>query len=167
MTQNDDLGQKFACAGLVGDTGNGDEHQVQGATTAINTDLNAPGACNEGFIRDDALLVLVIITDEDDGHPLVSEYGSPGEPIDWFGTVVGIKSDIEENVVVLSLLWGMPNNVCAPPEIGEHEGIRIREFTDMFTYGFIGDSCAPDYSPFFEEAIAVIDDACDNFTPPG
>jgi hypothetical protein len=159
MTQNDNLGGKFACAGLVGDNGDGDEHQLEGGTLAISPAFNAPGACNEGFIRSDALLVLVIITDEDDDD------GSPGDPPDWFNAVAWIKGDIEQHVVVLSLLWGMPNNVCH--ETSGDEGVRIREFTNMFTYGFIGDSCAPDYSPFFEEAILVIDDACDNFTPPG
>jgi hypothetical protein len=168
MTHNDNLGQKFACAGLVGDVGNGDEHQLEGGTLAISPALNAPGACNEGFVRNDALLVLVIITDEDDG-PEVGGFpgGSPGDPTSWFNTVVGIKGNTEESVVVLSLLWGMPNNVCPAPQSSEREGVRIRQFTEMFTYAFIGDSCAPDYSPFFEEAISVIDDACDNYVPPG
>jgi hypothetical protein len=167
MTHNDDLGEKFACAGLVGDAGLADERQLQAGTLAISPALNGAGACNEGFIRNDALLVLVIITDEDDGPEFGTVGGSPGDPPDWYNTVVGIKGNIEENVVVLSLLWGMPNNVCPPPESSERVGTRIRNFTEMFTYGFIGDSCAPDYSPFFEEAISVIDDACDNFVPPG
>jgi hypothetical protein len=171
MTHNDDLGQKFACAGLVGDMGNGDEHQLEGGTLAISPALNAPGACNEGFVRNDALLVLVIITDEDDGPEAgmpPGSMGSPGDPPDWFNTVVGIKGNMEENVVVLSLLWGMPNNNCPnPPVSSERPGTRILEFTNMFTYAFVGDSCANDYSPFFEEAISVIDDACDNFVPPG
>jgi hypothetical protein len=167
MTENDDLAEKFACAGLVGDLGNGDEHQLEAGTKAISPALNDPGACNEGFLRPDALLVFVLVTDEDDG-PINPGYpgGSPGDPSSWFATVVGIKGNIEENVVVLSLLWGMANNVCDESQGSQREGVRIRDFTSMFTYGFIGDICAPDYSPFFAEAVSVIDDACTNFTPP-
>jgi hypothetical protein len=40
------------------------------------------------------------------------------------------------------------------------------EFTNMFTYAFVGDVCAEDYQPIFHEAISVIDEACTNFTPP-
>ena len=36
---------------------------------------------------------------------------------------------------------------------------------EMFTYGFLGDVCAPSYGPFFDEAIGVVETACDNFEP--
>jgi hypothetical protein len=37
----------------------------------------------------------------------------------------------------------------------------------MFTYGSIGQICAASFQPFFHDAIAVIDQACENFMPPG
>src|SRR5262249_2164080 len=69
MTQDDDLDVTFACAAQVGTEGDGIEQPMQAMINAIDPDgmLAQPGACNEGFIREDALLVLVVITDEYDG----------------------------------------------------------------------------------------------------
>ena len=42
---------------------------------------------------------------------------------------------------------------CDPPE--------------SFTYGSWGSICSPDYAPFFDAAVSVIDTACSQFEPPG
>lgn len=158
----DDLESAFTCAARVGDGGSTDEHQVEAALAAISPELAAPGACNEGFIRDDALLVLVIITDEDDEH------GSLGEPDDWFADIVARKG-VESNVVTLTLAGISPPNECDPdvPFGDAVPGTRIREFTQMFTYGRFGDVCADNYAPFFDTSLEIIHDACVNFTPEG
>ena len=60
------------------------------------------GQCNEGFRRDDALLVIVLITDEEDDHetvPLFGAFGSAGEPPDWFNFVTVAKNNIPGNLV--------------------------------------------------------------------
>jgi hypothetical protein len=158
----DDLESAFTCAARVGDTGSTDEHQIEAAMRAISPDLAALGACNEGFIRDDALLVLVIITDEDDEH------GSPGEPDDWFAEIVARKG-VESNVVTLTLAGIAPPNECDPdvPFGDAVPATRIREFTQKFNYGRFGDVCADDYAQFFEASLEMIHDACVNFTPEG
>jgi hypothetical protein len=158
----DDLESAFTCAARVGDTGSTDEHQVEAALRAISPELGAPLACNEGFIRDDALLVLVIITDEDDEH------GSSGEPDDWFAEIVARKG-VETNVVTLTLAGIVPPNECDPdvPFGDAVPGYRIREFTQKFTYGRFGDVCADEYAPFFDTSLEIIHDACVNFTPEG
>jgi hypothetical protein len=158
----DDLEPAFTCAARVGDTGSTDEHQIEAALRAISPELGMPGACNEGFIREDALLVLVIITDEDDEH------GSPGEPEDWFAEIVARKG-VETNVVTLTLAGISPPNECDPdvPFGDAVPAARIREFTQKFEYGRIGDVCADDYAPFFDASLEMIHDACVNFTPEG
>jgi hypothetical protein len=45
-------------------------------------------------------------------------------------------------------------------------GTRLIAFTEMFTYGFIGQVCAPTYDPFFQAAVGSIKSACDDFMPP-
>jgi hypothetical protein len=158
----DDLESAFTCAAQVGGTGASDEHQVEAALRAISPELGAPGQCNEGFIRDDALLVLVIITDEDDDH------GSLGEPDDWFADIVARKG-VESNVVTLTLAGISPPNLC-DPDVPFGDAVpadRIHEFTQMFTYGRSGDVCADDYAPFFDASLEIIHDACVNFTPEG
>jgi hypothetical protein len=156
MSEMDDLASRFACAAQVGTSGASNEKPLEAALRGIGPELNAPGACNDGFLREDALLVLVVITDEE-------EEGSDGNPQDWYDQVVALKGGVETNIVVLSLI-GPENPECAS---AAEIAYRIVEFTEKFTYGSIGQICADTYQPFFHEAIGVIDEACDNFVPPG
>ena len=170
MTEEDDLAQEFSCAAQIGTQGNGFERTMAAVEEAVQRVEGNAGQCNEGFIRDDALLVIVIITDEadgpgdPDGAPPI--YTSPGDPESWYDTVVDAKFGLPENVVVLSLI-NFAGGPC-PPSSSTYNGQNIADFTLMFEdNGFLGGICEIDYGPIFEEAIGVIDDACENFTPPG
>lgn len=171
MTEADTLETAFPCAAQVGTGGIPFERPMDTMRAAISPAMVAPGACNDGFVRDDALLVIVVITDERDQlSSSVIQNGSAGDPPDWFADVVARKNGVEENIVVLSLVGSPAPNAC--PENGaEHEGAetatRIIEFTEMFTHGTVGDVCAPSYAQFFTDAINVIDVACEGFTPAG
>jgi hypothetical protein len=142
---------------------------------AVERQFGGPGECNEGFLRDDSLLVIVILTDECDGPGSVDNNGdpttkSPGTPTDWYNAVVAARGGIETNIVVLSLLQ-YDGGACPPPDYmdGMHEyydGANIKEFTEMFTHGIVGGICEPDFDPYFQSAIEVIDVACDEYVPP-
>ena len=141
---------------------------IQPALNALSPAKAGVGACNEGFGRLDALLVVVIISDEDDEpamcfpQPIGCQGGTEGTPPDWYNTLVGYRGNIPQNIVVLSLV-GTPGNSC-----GAEEGTRIIQFTNNFgANGFVGDICATDFAPFFSDAVGLIDTACDNFVPPG
>lgn len=167
MTQADDLDTSFACAAQVGTSGNGFEVPMQAMIAAIDPKgpLSQPGACNEGFLREDALLVLVIITDENDGPSDPEGAPSPGTPMDWYDAVVAAKDGIPENVVVVSLV-NAAGGPCPPSNL-VYDGVHIVEFTTLFgKNGLVGGVCQPDYSPTLAEAVAVIDVACENFMPP-
>jgi hypothetical protein len=179
MTQDDDLAAKFSCAALVGTGGDGDEHPAESLMAALTSPNTDPGECNEGFLRDDALLVVVIITDEEDDHETAQDAcnmmpspGSAGDPPDWYQAVVNVKGGIEQNVVVLSLVGPDGADACPPLDKcndavdGAEPAPRLVEFTNMFTNGFVGRVC-DNYDPFFQEAIATIKSACDEFVPPG
>ena len=169
MTDADDLGTKFACAAQVGTAGANDEAMMLGATRAIAQDMNLPGACNDSFIRSDALLVLVLITDEDDPGTCVLGgdcTGSPGDPAMRYQQVVDVKG-VASNVVTLSLTRGAPGNICGAAQGTEKDGLRVMEFTQLFGMnGLQGDICAATFGPFFEDAVALIDSACSDFVPP-
>lgn len=168
MTQDDDLDVAFSCAAQVGIEGDGYELPMQALIIATDPDdpLADPGACNEGFIRDDALLVIVIITDENDGPTDPEGAPSPGTAMDWYDAVVANKDDIPENVVVVSLV-NSAGGPC-PPFDPVYDGVHIVEFTEMFgKNGLVGGICELDYSPVFTDAVAIIDTACENFMPPG
>jgi len=181
MTENDNLDNKFNCAARVGVSGAGDEHPMEAMLTALRPPLSDVGGCNEGFLRDDALLVVVFITDEEDDHETPEtacndspEPGSPGEPATWFEDLIAIKGGDESKIVVVSLVGpdGADDEMCPAIDkcnggvVGAEVATRILEFTRMFTYGFIGPVCQ-DFGPTFQESIAVIKTACDEFGPVG
>jgi hypothetical protein len=154
-----DLTSAFQCAARVGSDGDGNEKQMSAMVGALSDELSAPGACNEGFLRDDAILVLTIITDEEDS-------GSTGTPAGWYANVIAAKGGDASAIVVLGLINDIdqPAPVC-PAETPD--ALDIRTFIDMFPNEFRGSVCAASYDQFFAEAVALIDTTCDDFTPPG
>lgn len=163
MTQADDLAAEFECAARVGSEGNGIEFPMNAVEVVARQDLAEAGECNEGFVRDDALLVIVIITDEWDGPGDPEIFGSTGDAASWYQTVVDAKGGIAGNVVVLSLVHFAG---CPPTDGGSMSG-DIEPFTNMFgNNGFLG-CIDSDYGELFMQATTIVADACDGFVPPG
>lgn len=159
-----DLAATFACMARVGTGGDGNERPMLAISEAVGA-LAQPGQCNEGFLRDDAILVVTFITDEEDAPGQ-----SPGDPGDWVQRLVAAKHGDEHAVVVLGIFGDgdRPGSTCAPGglmgNLGADPGRRLRAFVESFEYGVTGSVCAADYAPFFEQAVRTIDSACDEFT---
>ncbi len=173
MTDQDDLDTALPCAIQLGTGGSIRENHLDWTRAALSEELNAPGACNDGFLRDDALLILVIISDEDDinlsGGTIPS--GSAGGPFEWFQDLQAIKG-LETNVAVLSIVPLPAPSACDalldPKDSGFYfVADRLIAFTEQFTYGDVGDICAPEFSTFFADSVATIDAACEDFVPEG
>jgi hypothetical protein len=186
-----DLVDAFTCMASRGAEGDPNE-QTMNSTLASIGPLNAPGECNDGFLRDDAILVLTIITDEEDSPsdvgtnpvpdgscvPADNDANSNGDPAAWVETIVGLKQGDPAAMVVLVLTGDCdtggdcegilidPFNPAAPIT-GAEPAPRMREFAMSFQYGSVGPICAPDFAPFFADAVSVIESACDDFVPPG
>ena len=60
------LADVFTCIAALGEAGCGYEQQFTAITRALGADGQAPPAENQGFLRDDAYLAIVMITNEDD-----------------------------------------------------------------------------------------------------
>ncbi len=60
-----ELGRRFSCLARLGTDGCGLEQQLESMYGALITQA-APGMPNAGFVRDDSLLAVVFVTDEDD-----------------------------------------------------------------------------------------------------
>ena len=92
---------------------------------------------------------------------------SPGDPTTWKQAIVNAKNGDEKAAVVLGLVGdnGLPGAICTN-QLAEASP-RLRQFADSFTYGSWGSICSLDYTPFFHDAVTVVDSACDDFTPPG
>ncbi len=167
MTDEDDLDTAFSCAAQVGTSGSAYELMMDAMRAAIDGTHASPGDCNEGFIRDDALLVVVLITDEADG-PGDSEGGPPytssGDPMSWYDAVVEAKLGIPENAAALALV-NYTGGPCEPT-YSYADGVNIVEFVSLFgENGFLGGICEVDYGPIFAEAVGIIEGACENFVP--
>ena len=65
----------FTCMAALGEDGCGFEHQFAAITRALGADGQAPPVENQGFLRPDAYLAIVMITNEDDCS------ASPGVPL--------------------------------------------------------------------------------------
>jgi hypothetical protein len=61
-----DISAVFSCIAAVGATGCGFEHQLASIARALGADGAAPPPENQGFLRDDAHLAIIMITNEDD-----------------------------------------------------------------------------------------------------
>jgi hypothetical protein len=161
-----DLAEKFACAAQVGTRGMPGEAQIGAVLQAVSPLNHAFKGCNEGFIREDALLVVVLISDEDDAescYPTGCVGGTPGSIKSWFHQLVKLKGGREENVVMLSIVGG-PG---AYWECGVEEAPKIVEFTERFTYGSVGDVCHMDYAQYFGDAMSMVSEGCTGFSPVG
>jgi len=157
-----DLASAFGCAAQVGTGGNGKERQIDAMLAAIGSELNQPGACNDGFLRDDALLVVTMLTDETGDVPVQFD------TTPWRDALVASKGGDEEAVVMLGLvpdgmLFG--GGVCD----GTNHDVATKfiEFIESLPHGSWASVCEADYQPFFESAVGFVDEACDSFVPPG
>ena len=164
-----DLPAAFGCAARVGTGSSADTEQPMDAMVAAVTNEGAAATCNEGFLRDDAILVVTFITDENDDPT-----DSTGSPAGWHDALVEAKHGDEQAVVVLGLFGDndQPDGICEPLShdfaTGAEPAPRLREFVGLWgERGHIGSICAADYLPFFTSAVDSIGTACDEFVPPG
>ena len=143
------LADTFGCIATVGASGSGNEMPMNALIAALGSPLAAPGACNEGFLRKDAILVVTIVSD---APPDTAMEQVTDNVQDWYDAVVQEKGDPSAIVVI-----GLFTQAAA----------KYQEFVAKFgASGFVGSVEEQDYSGLLAEAIAPIDTTCDNFTPP-
>ncbi len=173
ITEQDDLATAFQCIAQVGTFGSGYELPVSALVAGVQPPLFGPGGCNEGFIRDDAILVVVIVTDDppypgtaDDADPPLPDIGV------WHDPVLAAKLDNPEAVVVIGFIpWGDLTCVCpwCCPGLGcMTPSPNLIDFVESFgTQGVLASVCELDYAPIFAANIDTIDATCAGFDPPG
>lgn len=162
------LSDAFACAAERGVQGSDQERPMEAMLAALQPSMVDAGGCNAGFLRDDAILVVTVITDEEDDPP---NSGSPGDPDDWYEQLIMRKFANETAVVTIGFIGDrdLDDPLCGPLSgvTGAEASPRLRRFFELAgDRGIAGSVCAEDFSPVFAEAIAKIDQACDDFIPP-
>jgi hypothetical protein len=142
--------------------GSGDDTMMDATLAALRPDT-AAGSCNAGFVRDDALLVVVLVELGDDARGDTSG----GNAQAWHDALVAAKGGEADDVVVLGLVpdGDLPDGTCPATGAVEPFAVELRTFVDGFEYGAWGSSCALSYDDFFRDAAALIGDACDRVRP--
>jgi hypothetical protein len=116
-TEADDLLAAIPCLAQTGTGDDGDE-RLMAALSAALTDptLIGPGGCNEGFLRVEAPLLILVLSDVDD---LVSS----GTPSSWFAELVQLSDGDASRLGAMAII---------PPAIGPpcagHLAPRLHEF---------------------------------------
>jgi hypothetical protein len=142
----------FQCIAQVG-TG-GTDLVVQSALAALSPELEA---CNAGFLREDALLVVTLIADADDSF-------SKDQPPDWTQGLLDAKGGDPDASVVLIVMNDayLADGLCKPYQPGTY---RLVEWSKQLPHVRMGSTCADTYVPFFEEAVGLIEEQCEVFVP--
>jgi hypothetical protein len=163
-----DLNDAFACIADVGTDGNGNERMMEAMVNAIGV-FNATDGCNESFIRDEAVLVVTFITDEDEACTAVGEECSQGNAMTWKQALVDAKGGNEEAVVLLGIFGdiGQPGEICDPLDpysgAGAEAAPLLNSLVDSFgDRGHFCSVCLTDYTDCFLEAVSIIEMACDD-----
>ena len=137
------LTETFACVAKLGISGT--DLMGEALTMAMKPEINAPGGCNAGFLRDDALLMVTFIGGYD--------YNSKWDPGTWAANVLKAKKDDPGAVVMLSIL----DPTCPPPD-------RICELVKKFPYNMVADGDL-DFGLAFDAATDLVEVACAEYIP--
>jgi hypothetical protein len=157
---------EFECVGDIYHasecTGDNDDEQPASAAAASLEPPTITTGANAGFLRDDALLVVIAITDEDE-QPVPA---SDAQAV--FNRLVATKGDVQR-MVFLGIGGGTGG--CAEGAYGSaDEATLLRQITQLFIdaqRGVWWDLCAGNLEDGLTEAMEVIEQACDEFPPIG
>jgi hypothetical protein len=156
LQQNDpDISGTFSCAAQVGVAGNSKERPMDALLAALAPDINGSGGCNEGFLRDDAVLAITFISDD-------PNYEDSGTPQIWYDAVVAAKKGNPEAVAVVGFTPAFPE--CG--DKGDPNGKHWAEFVAKFPFSLHAPVCSADYASVFAQAVKVVDESCDEYEPP-
>jgi hypothetical protein len=148
-----DFADKFVCVATLG-AAPGDHMVGWAMGEALSIDLQV--GCNEGFLREDALLLAVM---------LVGTEESPYNPYVWAERVLEAKGYEQDKIVALAV--GTDHGAVDEPLCdgnGDEPGVSF-QWVQHFDHGVHGSRCAPDFAPFFLEAAELAVGLCDPGTP--
>ncbi|MCH9680775.1 MAG: hypothetical protein K0V04_05005 [Deltaproteobacteria bacterium] len=172
FTEQDSLAAAFNCVARVGTEGSGNELPMSATVAALQPEMTGVGGCNEGFLRDDAILVVVVVSDDppfpgtpDDAWPLI-------DTTVWREAILETKGGSDDAIVVIGVVsyadtscvcpWCCPGYGCMAPNDNAIE--LVESFDD---HGALGSVCTDDYAAVLSQTIETIEATCVAFEPPG
>jgi hypothetical protein len=158
-SSSSDLVGEFQCVGDIDSSDalcsgdNDDEQPASAAATALEPPWNAPGGANWGFLREEALLIVIAITDEDEQpRPAV-----PAQSI--FDRIVAVKGGVSR--VVFLGIGGASD--CSGPYGEANEARTLMAVTEGFIaegHGVFWDLCQGQLEDGLTSAMTTIELAC-------
>jgi hypothetical protein len=158
----------FSCAAQVGIDGSGLEMPLEAAKEALMDRVPTP---NAGFLRQDALLAIVMLTDEND-------CSVPNLALGAFDTpCTNNLEPIQNYVAKFDTLKGGHGRwatavIAIPPGAGQcggsqsSENVRLKSFTDMAgTNGVFANICSGNMAQSLMQAFDTFGLACENIPP--
>jgi hypothetical protein len=111
-----ELPNMFSCLAELGITGCGYEHQLLSLYFALNPDPNTQNAENKGFLRDDAFLGIVMLSDEDDcsGDPSMADYYGGLVPGQAGSVRCSLRGHECNGMLVPAMPFMAPLTMCKP-----------------------------------------------------
>jgi hypothetical protein len=165
------MADKFACRAKVGI--NGPSFEMPMLTTMMSLKERTADGTNAGFLRDDALLAVVMITDEDDCSRRDDNFDSadtncgvmPQELVAFFDNLKGARNRWAAAVVA-----GPGPGTCMSDFGNAAEASRLKEFVTQANTGsavpgaVFSSICDGDMAASLGQALSTFQAACDNFT---
>ena len=168
------VADQFACVAALGTMGWPWEMPLEAIRRGLTEGFEGEGHVNEenaGFLREDALFVAIVITDEDDVSRANTYPDNPWAPtpdpapVDAYADAfLEIKDSFDK--IAFGLISG-PNNTDCSNEFGDADAApRLHEFRNLVgSNGAWGDICAEDLGSEIDNILETIALACDDFPP--
>lgn len=152
LTPSDDFEAAFAARAAVGVGGSDKEKGLEAAVHALHPSMTLAGlgGDNEGFVRPDAQLLVVVVSDEEDCSDRGALEGQPADacyadaealpPVaEFVQDLRGLKAD--HAMVRLGAIVGTEGSTCPEQILGSRYITAAR-----LTGGLVGDICRSDWS---------------------
>jgi hypothetical protein len=145
-----DLLDAFTCIARVGTSGYA--KMMDQMVAALQPGINGPGGCNEGFLRDDALLFIARVANTPDTN-------SQLPPEVWPQAILDAKHG-DPKSTVLFVLHPLDWQACL-----DHAQGHTCRMIEKFPYYVYENANVADYGPAFAEAADLVAEACTDFIP--
>jgi hypothetical protein len=167
----------FSSLGTVGTGGPSLEMQLLAMEWSLSKRMTEGAKPNAGFLRDDALLAVVMVSDEDDcsiptdGFTIASDACDPDPP--GMLTPEHFKTFLDDvkggpGRWALAMIAIPPGNGggCGGNDDYQAEGERLKAFADLAgVNGVFADLCATTYSQALGDALDTFTAACEHIPP--
>lgn len=150
LTNDDDYLAEFSERAVVGTGGSDKEKGLEAGLYALQPVMNVAGGANEGFVRPDAQLLVIVVSDEEDCSDRGALEGQPGStcytkfdelaPVSSFVTGYRELKD-QPDLVSFGAIIGTPQSTCDD----QVEGSRYAQVVRLLG-GIMGDICQSDWS---------------------